>query len=368
MSANCVDVIAHNLYLGDKNAATDLELISKLELTHILSVDMVPLPQVVSSTFPNLAMHQISVADMVDEDLLSHFESAIRFIKEGVTRGAILVHCYHGVSRSATLTLAYLMKIKKWPLNKAFSNLKSHRPSVGPNEGFMDQLRLFESMNCKLDKSFLPYKLYKLTQIHHQVVKAKILPSFVKKALQKETEVNGRTQHSMSKFNKTSIQSSSGSDVSSSGDSISPNASNNGVTLRQQRIQTQYKCKKCRSTLACSENVLPHWAGERISWRNLLDRMLAEESAEETINIVKKGQTPKTCQNGVFLEPLHWMDVCHSLAESRLLCAKCGAKIGTFAWESAVPCPCGASMAPGFHLNLNRVDKCTMHKDIEAVI
>ena len=98
MSANCVDVIAHNLYLGDKNAATDLELISKLELTHILSVDMVPLPQVVSSTFPNLAMHQISVADMVDEDLLSHFESAIRFIKEGVTRGAILVHCYHGVS------------------------------------------------------------------------------------------------------------------------------------------------------------------------------------------------------------------------------------------------------------------------------
>ena len=92
--------------------------------------------------------------------------------------------------------------------------------------GFMDQLRLFESMNCKLDKSFLPYKLYKLTQIHHQVVKAKILPSYVKKALQSETEVNGRTQHSMSKFNKTSIQSSSGSDVSSSGDSISPNGKN----------------------------------------------------------------------------------------------------------------------------------------------
>ena len=42
---NTADTIIPNLYLGDKNAATDLELISKLELTHILSVDMIPLPQ-----------------------------------------------------------------------------------------------------------------------------------------------------------------------------------------------------------------------------------------------------------------------------------------------------------------------------------
>ena len=47
---NTVDVIIPNLYLGDKNAATDLELVSKLELTHILSVDMIPLPQVSVST------------------------------------------------------------------------------------------------------------------------------------------------------------------------------------------------------------------------------------------------------------------------------------------------------------------------------
>ena len=53
---------------------------------------------VVSSTFPNIALMHISVVDMCHEDLLCHFESAYKFIKEGVTRGAILVHCYHGVS------------------------------------------------------------------------------------------------------------------------------------------------------------------------------------------------------------------------------------------------------------------------------
>ena len=69
-----------------------------------------------------------------------------------------------------------------------------------------------------------------------------------------------------------------------------------------------------------------------------------------------------------FLEPLQWMEVCNSVSESRLFCAKCGSKLGTYSWDAAIKCPCGASMAPGFFINLNRVDKCTMHKDIEAVI
>ena len=56
---NTVDVIIPNLYLGDKNAATDLELVSKLELTHILSVDMIPLPQVSVSTVLELRCKKI---------------------------------------------------------------------------------------------------------------------------------------------------------------------------------------------------------------------------------------------------------------------------------------------------------------------
>lgn len=120
--------------------------------------------------------------------------------------------------------------------------------------------------------------------------------------------------------------------------------------------QTLYKCKKCRTTLAASENVLPHWPQGSITWPQLLHKMNSD-SANVT-----------NCKNGIFLEPLDWMEVCNSVSESRLFCAKCGSKLGTYAWDSAVKCPCGASMAPGFMVNLNRVDKCTMFKDIEAVI
>ena len=93
-----VNEIISGLYLGDKRAATDLDLLSKLELSHILSVDLVPLPQVVTSAFPNMAILQVNVADMAKEDLLSHFEKSNKFIKEGIHHGNVLVHCYHGVS------------------------------------------------------------------------------------------------------------------------------------------------------------------------------------------------------------------------------------------------------------------------------
>ncbi len=54
--------------------------------------------------------------------------------------------------------------------------------------------------------------------------------------------------------------------------------------------------------------------------------------------------------------------------ESRLHCLKCDNKLGTFSWEGSVSCGCGGSMAPGFLLNLSRIDKCTMRKDVEAVL
>ena len=119
------------------------------------------------------------------------------------------------MSRSATLVLAYLMKSRKWSLAEALSSVKANRPCICPNEGFMDQLRLFEVMSCKLDKSFLPFKLYKLTQIHQQVKQAKILPSQVKKSLQ--------NTHNTAATSEASLGSTPNSDVSSGGDTNSPN-------------------------------------------------------------------------------------------------------------------------------------------------
>ena len=118
-------------------------------------------------------------------------------------------------SRGATLVAAFLMKSKKWPLSLALTELKLKRPCVCPNEGFLDQLRLFEAMRCSLDRSFLPFKLYKLTMIHQQVVKAKILPAQVKKTLQKLPTTTITTQNSSTNASSTSATTTPNSETSS---------------------------------------------------------------------------------------------------------------------------------------------------------
>ncbi|MBW03206.1 Dual specificity protein phosphatase 26, partial [Eschrichtius robustus] len=53
--------------------------------------------------------------------------------------GRILVHCAVGVSRSATLVLAYLMLYHRLTLVEAIRKVKDHRGII-PNRGFLRQL------------------------------------------------------------------------------------------------------------------------------------------------------------------------------------------------------------------------------------
>ena len=53
--------------------------------------------------------------------------------------GKVLVHCTVGVSRSATLVLAYLMIRQNMTLVEAIKTVKDHRGII-PNRGFLRQL------------------------------------------------------------------------------------------------------------------------------------------------------------------------------------------------------------------------------------
>ena len=49
-----------------------------------------------------------------------------------------------GVSRSATIVIAYLMWTQHLKYKEALEKVKEKRPLVGPNEGFEKQLEMFE--------------------------------------------------------------------------------------------------------------------------------------------------------------------------------------------------------------------------------
>lgn len=59
--------------------------------------------------------------------------------------GRVLVHCQAGISRSATICLAYLIHARRVRLDEAFDFVKQRRQVISPNLAFMGQLLQFET-------------------------------------------------------------------------------------------------------------------------------------------------------------------------------------------------------------------------------
>lgn len=135
--------ILPGLFLGCAKDAASEEVLSAHNITYILNVTP-NLPNV----FENDARYkykQIPIIDHWNQNLSQFFPEAIQFIDEARTRGCgVLVHCLAGISRSVTLTVAYLMQTRKWSLNYAYDFVKLRKNDVSPNFNFMGQLLDFE--------------------------------------------------------------------------------------------------------------------------------------------------------------------------------------------------------------------------------
>ena len=87
----------------------------------------------------------IPVSDTLEGDLFSYFAKGILFIEKGLKKGTgVLVHCYAGVSRSASMIIAYLMVKYQKGLTAAQKMVRDKRPIIKPNESFIEQLQQFE--------------------------------------------------------------------------------------------------------------------------------------------------------------------------------------------------------------------------------
>lgn len=127
--------ILTNLYLGEATDANNKKLLDELKITHILIVAR-ELPEFQCQGYEYL---KISASDSYTFDLKKHFEEMNKFIEMGRSKGAVLVHCMFGISRSATAVIAYVMFKKKISFKKAFALVSSKR-KIQPNENFVKQL------------------------------------------------------------------------------------------------------------------------------------------------------------------------------------------------------------------------------------
>ncbi|XP_038070795.1 dual specificity protein phosphatase 4-like [Patiria miniata] len=138
-----VQILPH-LYLGNAFHAARRDLLEAHAITAVLNV---------SRCVPNyflaegaITYKSIPVDDDNEADLLSWFPEAIDFIDAvKLSGGSVLIHCRAGISRSATVCLAYLMKVQAMRLEEAFEFVRSLRKVISPNFSFMLQLLKYES-------------------------------------------------------------------------------------------------------------------------------------------------------------------------------------------------------------------------------
>jgi atypical dual specificity phosphatase len=103
-------MIQENLFIGGGLAARSIYTLQHLGITHVLCLCANEIGQS-DTQYPDLFEYQnFSITDDEDSNIESIFQEALDFIKHGEeTGGKILVHCFEGRSRSATVVLAYLM-------------------------------------------------------------------------------------------------------------------------------------------------------------------------------------------------------------------------------------------------------------------
>ncbi|CAI2357154.1 unnamed protein product [Caenorhabditis sp. 36 PRJEB53466] len=131
-----------HLFLAGYGCITP-SLLKQYQITH--AVDCTNLK---TKPIPGLEKIEVPVDDNTLSKISQYFETAIKFIEDAKQQGHnTVIYCAAGVSRSATITIVYLMASENLTLEEAYHQVNRVRPIISPNIGFWRQMIDYEKQN-----------------------------------------------------------------------------------------------------------------------------------------------------------------------------------------------------------------------------
>lgn len=132
--------IETGLFLGSAAAASDRRAMLKRRVSHVLICH----PSL-SEQHAVFKYKRVALMDEPHTNLLEYLPDALEFLfKARQSGGAVFVHCAKGISRSASVVIAWLMLGRGLGFDEAFSLCEEKHPIAYPNVGFQQQLRHLE--------------------------------------------------------------------------------------------------------------------------------------------------------------------------------------------------------------------------------
>jgi len=141
--------ILPGLYLGGRDEARDLAWLQAAGISTV--INMTPsrtddpaggIPSYHEGT-PGLTYARHALHDNASTPFMPVLLAALSTLERARYHGGVLVHCAHGVSRSASVVIAFLVRTHGLSVEEALAYTRAARPIVRPNRAFLAQLQEF---------------------------------------------------------------------------------------------------------------------------------------------------------------------------------------------------------------------------------
>lgn len=138
-----INRVDKNIYIGNEMGAQHLEYLVNNGITHILNT-AIEIPNYYTNKFIYLNLQLADNPIRGEENLLIVLEPTYQKILEIINKNPkskIFIHCAAGISRSASITIYYLMKKYSMSFENALEQLRKVRKIVNPNDWYKSQLK-----------------------------------------------------------------------------------------------------------------------------------------------------------------------------------------------------------------------------------
>ncbi|KAF8848241.1 phosphatases II, partial [Acephala macrosclerotiorum] len=167
-----LDEITPGLFLGNIESILDEPTVRENNIKAAISVTSRDYVQWHEPQFIEMFPHHIWIQaeDDSKQELLRYMSQCCDFIDENLKPTStsspedpsvgesgskpevskVLVHCRMGISRSATIIIAYLMRKKRLSAEDALAYVRVNRWIANPNANFMAQLKIWEDVQYEI--------------------------------------------------------------------------------------------------------------------------------------------------------------------------------------------------------------------------